>query len=88
MRICHFRFSGVLVGILVVVLQRLARMYHFVSRGAHYEAMRENGLAVTSISGDFHLDPVNVVQLPQQAAPFDMVLVAVKAWQVTETAKQ
>jgi 2-dehydropantoate 2-reductase len=86
MRICIFGSGGV-GGYFGGRLAEAGEDVYFVSRGAHYEAMRENGLAVTSIFGDFHLDPVNVVLLPQQAAPFDIVLVAVKAWQVTEAAE-
>jgi len=60
---------------------------YFVSRGANYSALSDNGLVVTSIAGDFHIEAVNVIKSPEVAAPFDLVLVAVKAWQVTEAAE-
>lgn len=41
---------------------------HFVARGAHLEAMREHGLRVDSIVGDFLVRPALVTLLPQERA--------------------
>lgn len=86
MKICIFGSGGV-GGYFGGRLAEAGEEVYFVSRGAHYEAMRDNGLFVSSISGDFHVHPVHVVQSPQQAPPFDLVLVSVKAWQVTAAAE-
>ena len=59
----------------------------FIARGAHLAAMREHGLTVASVAGDFHLDPVRVTDDPAAAEPVDVVLLGVKAWQVPEAAE-
>jgi len=57
----------------------------FVARGSHAEAMRKNGLQVKSILGDFHVKEVKVAETITEAGKTDLVMVAVKAWQVKET---
>jgi 2-dehydropantoate 2-reductase len=58
----------------------------FIARGAHLAALREHGLTVTSVAGDFRLDPVRVTDTPADVGPVDVVLLGVKAWQVPEAA--
>jgi 2-dehydropantoate 2-reductase len=58
----------------------------FVARGAHLDAMRRNGLRVDSVAGDFVIAPVEAYDDLAAIGPVDVVLVAVKAWQVGETA--
>ena len=58
----------------------------FVARGAHLAAMREHGLSVTSPAGDFVVHPVHASDDPATLGQVDVVLVAVKAWQVAEAA--
>ncbi|MFQ5956105.1 MAG: ketopantoate reductase family protein, partial [Kiloniellales bacterium] len=52
----------------------------FIARGAHLEAMRERGLRIASVLGDMHLDPVPVSDDAVDIGPVDVVLVAVKLW--------
>ena len=59
----------------------------FVARGAHLAAMRERGLRVDSVAGDFVIAPVEASDDPARIGPVDVVLVGVKAWQVGETAR-
>jgi 2-dehydropantoate 2-reductase len=59
----------------------------FIARGAHLQAMRRQGLQVESLKGNFTLSPVQATDDPAQAGPVDVVLVAVKAWQVPEAAR-
>jgi 2-dehydropantoate 2-reductase len=59
----------------------------FVARGAHLAAMREHGLRVDSVAGDFVIAPVEATDDPARIGPVDVVLVGVKAWQVRETAR-
>ena len=69
---------------------RLAQAGHavaFVARGEHLAAIRRDGLAVASVAGDFVVRPAEAVEDPADIGPVDLVLVGVKAWQVTETAK-
>ncbi len=66
---------------------RLAQAGHdvtFIARGATLDALRTNGLRIDSILGDFVIDPV---QLTAEGT-FDVILMAVKAWQIPEAAAQ
>lgn len=58
----------------------------FIARGEHYRAIRENGLHIDSVEGPFTVAPVRVTDDPEQAGPVDVVIVGVKAWQVSEAA--
>jgi 2-dehydropantoate 2-reductase len=60
----------------------------FIARGEHLKALQQDGLRVDSILGDFRIRPVRATDDPGQAGPVDIVLLAVKAWQVPEAAKQ
>ena len=57
----------------------------FIARGAHCDAIRQNGLTIESALGDLHLNDVNVTDDPRQVGPVDVVLFAVKLWD-SETA--
>jgi 2-dehydropantoate 2-reductase len=64
---------------------RLAASGHdvtFVARGAHLEAIRETGLAVSSVAGDVTVHPANATDDPGSMGPVDVVLLAVKTWQL------
>ncbi len=68
---------------------RLAQAGHdvtFVARGATLDALRTEGLRVKSIAGDFEIPRPNVAADPAEVGPVDVVLPAVKAWQVSEIA--
>jgi 2-dehydropantoate 2-reductase len=58
----------------------------FIARGATLEALRRGGLRVDSFQGDFALDSVVATDDPADVGPVDVVLVAVKAWQIAEVA--
>lgn len=69
---------------------RLAQAGHdvaFIARGAHLAAMRANGLKVLSPLGDFHLPSPTASSDPADIGPVDVVIVAVKTWQVPEVAR-
>ncbi len=59
----------------------------FIARGKHLQALREHGLRVDSLKGDFVVQPVQATDDPAQVGPVDVVLVGVKAWQVREVAR-
>ena len=59
----------------------------FIARGAHLQAMRVQGLRVESPKGNFILSSVQATDDPAQVGRVDVVLVAVKAWQVPEAAQ-
>lgn len=69
---------------------RLAQAGHdvaFIARGAHLEAIRKSGLKVLSPLGDFHLPSPKASSDPADIGPVDVVIVAVKTWQVPEVAR-
>jgi len=59
----------------------------FVARGAQLEAIRNNGLIILSPLGDVHLKKVTASSDPQQIGPVDVIVVAVKTWQVADAAR-
>jgi 2-dehydropantoate 2-reductase len=59
----------------------------FIARGKHCEALRARGLKVESTEGDFVLERVRVADDPRQVGKVDVILLCVKAWQVTEAAR-
>ncbi len=56
----------------------------FLARGATLDALRAHGLRVDSILGDFVVEPVQVTPSGQ----YDVILMAVKTWQIPEAAAQ
>ncbi len=56
----------------------------FLARGAHKEAMQSNGLQVKSIDSDFHITNVSVTDNISDIEESDLVIIAVKAWQIKE----
>jgi 2-dehydropantoate 2-reductase len=59
----------------------------FIARGEHLRALQSSGLRVDSIKGGFHLQPVQATDDPNRAGVVDVILVAVKAWQVADAAQ-
>jgi len=60
----------------------------FLARGEHLKAIQQNGLAVKSIRGDFKINPVKVTDSIKTIGLVDLVILAVKAWQVKDIAKE
>ncbi len=60
----------------------------FVARGAHGRAIRERGLTVKSVLGDFRIDPVKAVEDVAAIGSADLILLGVKAWQVKGVAAE
>ncbi len=59
----------------------------FIARGDHLRAIRDRGLRVDSIKGDFVAQPSLATDDPESASVVDVVLVGVKVWQVREVAQ-
>jgi len=59
----------------------------FIARGAHLQAICEQGLRVESPKGHFTVHPARATSDPDEVGPVDYVLVGVKAWQVPEAAR-
>jgi len=58
----------------------------FIARGAHGAAIRENGLQVNSVKGDFVFENATVTDDPATVGPVDIILFAVKLWATEEAA--
>ena len=52
---------------------------HLIDRGAHLQALREHGLRVQSVKGDFKVQ-VPATDDPAEVGPCDYVLFSVKAF--------
>jgi 2-dehydropantoate 2-reductase len=60
----------------------------FIARGKHLDAIRESGLRVDSIGGDFVIQPAKATDSPQSIGVVDVIIVAVKSWQLDEAVNQ
>ena len=60
----------------------------FIARGSNLEAIQKDGLKVESVHGDLHLPKPNVTDDPGKIGPVDIVLFAVKLWDVEKAAAQ
>lgn len=60
----------------------------FLARGEHFRMMKNEGLKVKSINGDFIINPVKITDQIQEIQKADLIIIGVKAWQVREIAVQ
>ncbi len=60
----------------------------FIARGAHLAAMKESGLRVDSIGGDFVVHPAHTTDSPHSIGAVDLVILATKAWQLDSAITQ
>ena len=60
-------------------LARAGAEVHFIARGAHLHALREHGLRVRSVKGDFQV-PAQVTDDPADIGPCQFVLFCVKTF--------
>jgi 2-dehydropantoate 2-reductase len=60
----------------------------FIARGENLRALQRDGLRVQSFLGDVHLPSVQAASDPAAAGAVDVVLLAVKAWQVPQAAHE
>jgi hypothetical protein len=55
----------------------------FIARGQHLNAIRMHGLCIETPAGEIAIRPAQATDDPAQISNVDVVLVGVKAWQVT-----
>ncbi|NER16970.1 ketopantoate reductase family protein [Spongiivirga citrea] len=70
---------------------KLAKAGHevtFIARGKHLEAIKENGLTVKSIEGDFKIPKAKATDEVAIVKHADVIFLAVKSWQVEDIGKQ
>lgn len=59
----------------------------FIARGEHLRAIKASGLKVDSTLGDFVVVPAKATDDVSEVGEVDLVIVGVKAWQVSEAAR-
>jgi len=60
----------------------------FVARGENYETLKENGLTVKSVVGDFEIKPVQVVERISEIVNPDLIIFSVKTYDTETVAKE
>jgi len=78
--------TGGVGGLVGALLARAGAEVAFVARGANLEALRTKGLRVDGAIGSFAVLPLEAEEDPALLRPADVVLVALKTWQVAEMA--
>lgn len=78
--------AGGVGGLLAGLLSRAGHEIVLVARGAHADAIRKDGLRISSPIGNFVARMAAVSEDAASLGPAEAVLVGVKAWQVAELA--
>jgi len=86
MRIAIFGAGGA-GGYFGAQLARAGEDVIFIARGEHLQAICTHGLRVETPKGEIVIQPAQASNDPAQVGVVDAVIVGVKAWQVTETAR-
>ena len=86
MRIAIFGAGGI-GGYLGGRLSQAGEEVVLIARGEHLQAIRDHGLKVDSIKGDFVVTPSLATSDPEEVGFVDVVILGVKAWQVLDAAE-
>ena len=81
MRIAILGAGGV-GGFFGATLARAGEDVVFIARGEHLRALQQTGLKIHSPAGDFSLQGLVATADPATVGPIDLVLLAVKSWQL------
>lgn len=79
--------AGGIGGYFAAVLARAGYFVGLIARGRQLEAIRQNGLQIESPRGNFEARPARVSDRPEEIGSVNAVILAVKAWQVSEAAE-
>lgn len=79
--------AGAIGGYIGAKMARANQDVTLFARGAHLAAMQQRGLRVISAEGDFEVRP-NVIGSLENAGPFDVIILGVKAHGLTALAPQ
>ena len=60
----------------------------FLARGEHLREIRQNGLRVKSVNGDFIIGNAQATDSISGIGPADIIILAVKAWQVRDISRE
>ena len=78
--------AGGLGGLLGALLSRSGNDVSFVARGETKEVLTRRGIELSSPLGQFSVGPFKASEDPAALGPAEVIIVAVKAWQVPEVA--
>ena len=70
------------------LLAKSGQDVRFLARGEHLRALRERGLRVRSVHGDFELPSVHATDRPEELGQADLVLFTVKTYDTERAAAQ
>jgi 2-dehydropantoate 2-reductase len=59
----------------------------FIARGHHLQAIREKGLQIKSVFGDFVVSPIQATDKPSEVGPVDLIIVATKTYHTDDAAQ-
>lgn len=76
--------SGAVGGYFGAKLAQSGEKVSFIARGEHLSAMQKHGLKIESIKGNFSVDPVIAAGSGEPITDIDVVIVAVKSYQLAE----
>lgn len=77
--------SGGVGGYFGIRLAEVGNDVTFVARGNHLKAILENGFALRSIEGDYHISSPNITDdIGSLDIDFDLIILGVKSWQINE----
>jgi 2-dehydropantoate 2-reductase len=68
------------------MLSRTGQDVTFIARGTHLQAIREKGLIIKSVHGDFKVFPAKATASPSEAGIADVIIFATKTYQTDEAA--
>jgi len=80
--------TGGIGGYFGAKLAQAGNQVSFLARGAHLATIKEEGLHVQSVDGDFHLPKVRATDTIAELGKADLIILGVKAWQVKEVAPE
>ena len=86
MRILIFG-TGAAGGYFGAQLARAGEDVTFIARGAHLQAIQRDGLRIETPDGEIVIQPAKATADPSAVGKVDVVILGVKAWQVTEAAE-
>jgi len=79
--------AGGVGGYLGALLARAGHEVVIIARGEHLRAMRESGIRVRSVHGDFTARPALVTDRPAEAGVADLIVFTVKTYDTDEAAE-
>ena len=79
--------AGAMGGYLGARLAQAGADVSLIARGAHLDAIRENGLTIESPLGSVDALKLNATDDPEEIGPVDIVLFTVKLWDTDDAAQ-